>query len=145
MTDILDLPGTITFTLGRKDILRKLWSTYNPNNPSAHDHAHYFALAAALSLPENQEACYRKKMLAAFRSATNPVKLANGYVPYLYEHNYNGIRYACAMLRIALTDRAAGKPTSACAGFLSLAFSSVPIEALARALELLKSVNVLEE
>jgi hypothetical protein len=142
MTDILDTPETITFTLGRKDNLRKLWSTYfNNQHADARDHLHYFAIGAALSLPENQEVCYVNKLRAAFTSVTNPVKLANGHSPFLAGRNLNGTFQAYLSLRRAIADRAAGKPTTS-GGF---ALNSIPLETLARALELLKDTKVLPE
>lgn len=146
MTDILDLPGTITFTLGRKDILRKLWSTYtSKRTASAHDHAHYLALDAALSLPENQEACFKQKLGAAFQPSKDPVRLANGYTPYLLnQHGYDGLYGAQMALKHAIAARAS-KSVYAGTGFLALSLNSIPIEALARALELLKTMKVLDE
>lgn len=143
MIDLLNLPDEVTFTLGRKDILRGLWSNYTANKcASAMDHAHYLALDAAMSRPENQEVCFQAKMQAAFRPSTKPIRWANGYQPYLYQQNFNGVGLAQRTLQRCIADRAAGKVASG-TGFISFAFNSVPIEALARALELLKRADLM--
>jgi len=136
MTDVIDLPGTITFTLGKKDIVRKLWSTYS-GKATVKDHIYYFALLAALSRQENQVACFSSKLERAFTPCKNARKLANGHRNVLDPTYCGAWYYAGKNLMTASKQRAAGRTATQLEfGFLALAYNSVPAEVISRAAEL---------